>query len=528
MNAAWRKATILMILTGMLLSACGNDLWGTYTLNVTPTPGKTSIPTLYVSPTNRLIPSSTPRATTTDWPISSAQPTLTTMPATITMMSGTAQPTIVYVSQSGDNLQAVALHFGVEVSEITSIMDLPTTGLLNPNTTLVIPNRLAQEATTPSTQIIPDSEVVYSANAVGFDFAGYIHNAGGKLSTYSEAYSSIISTGSEDIQRMAFGSSISPRILLALIEYYTGWVRGPAKAGVDETYPLGYHDPNYTGLYQQMRLIVRELLAGYYGWRGGTVTELTFPDGSKLRLAPDLNAGTVALEYLFSQHLNQTEWLQAIDPNTGFPKLFSSMFGDPWERAQIFGPLFPPDLTQPTLTLPFEPGKLWSLTGGPHPAWEQESAWAALDFAPAMSQSGCVESDAWVVAVAPGEIVRSDAGYVVLDLDRDGFEETGWDVLYLHIATKERIPVGRLVNAGDRIGHPSCEGGEATGTHVHIARKYNGEWVAAGDPLPFVMSGWTAHAGDAPYKGTLTKGDQTITANQTASGNSHIIRKPNE
>ena len=171
MNVAWRKATILMILTGMLLSACGNDLWGYYAQYVTLTPEKTSIPTLDASPTNRLIPSSTPQATATDRPISTGQPTISPMPATITMMSGTQQPTIIYISQSGDILQAVALHFGVQVSEITSIMDLPTTWLLNPNTTLVIPNRLAQEATTPSTQIIPDSEVVYSANAVGFDFA---------------------------------------------------------------------------------------------------------------------------------------------------------------------------------------------------------------------------------------------------------------------------------------------------------------------------------------------------------------------
>jgi len=118
---------------------------------------------------------------------------------------------------------------------------------------------------------------------------------------------------------------------------------------------------------------------------------------------------------------------------------------------------------------------------------------------------------------------------VVLDLDGDGFEETGWDFLYLHIAAKDRIPVGKWVNAGDHIGHPSCEGGDhATGTHVHVARKYNGEWLAAGDPLPFVLSGWTAHEGSAPYEGTLTKGDQTITANQYSSGVSHIIRKPGE
>jgi LasA protease len=100
--------------------------------------------------------------------------------------------------------------------------------------------------------------------------------------------------------------------------------------------------------------------------------------------------------------------------------------------------------------------------------------------------------------------------------------------LYMHIASRDRILVGTWVNAGDHIGHPSCEGGIATGTHVHIARKYNGEWVAAGDPLPFVLSGWTAHAGDAPYKGTLTKGDQTVTSSQTSTGGSLIIRKPNE
>jgi hypothetical protein len=97
-------------------------------------------------------------------------------------------------------------------------------------------------------------------------------------------------------------------------------------------------------------------------------------------------------------------------------------------------------------------------------------------------------------------------------------------VLYLHIATKDRIPVGTWVNAGDHIGHPSCEGGIAWGTHVHIARKYNGEWVSAGDPLPFVLSGWKVHAGNTPSKGTLTKGDKVITASDVSSHESQIIR----
>ena len=524
MNFAMRKAAILLVLTGMLLSACGTNLWGTYDAYLTPTP--TSIGTVLAdpepTPTNVVLPLSTTQAATV-----LPSPTVT---LTAAVTPGTPRLTIVYFSQSGDSLEAVALHFGVQVSEISSSVNLPTTGLLNPNTPLVIPNRLVQTPTTLFRQIIPDSELVYSRSAQSFDIESYVSSAGGNLSTFREPRGNVIITGAEVVQLIAFGSSISPRMLLALIQYYTGWVQGQPKPGVDETYPLGYHDPGFPGLYQQQRLIVRELLAGYYGWRDGKLTGLTFPDGTTLRLAPDLNAGTVALQYMFSRHLNYADWLQAIDPDTdtGFPALFTSMFGDPWERAQENGPLFPPDLIQPTFTLPFEVGALWAFTGGPHPAWEQESALAALDFAPAAAVSGCIESNAWVVAIASGQIVRSEGGYVVLDLDGDGFEQTGWVVLYQHIATKDRIPAGKWVYAGDHIGHPSCEGGRATGTNVHIARKYNGEWVSAGDPLPFVLSGWTTHYGSAPYQGTLTKGDQTITANQTGTHESQIIRKPGE
>ena len=374
---------------------------------------------------------------------------------------------------------------------------------------------------------IPEGTTTEITPGRDFDVDGYVNSAGGKLKDYREYMATVgWISGADGVQRMAYGSSISPRMLLTFIQYYTGWVQGQPKPGVDETDPLGYHDPLYRTLYQQLRLIVRELLAGYYGWRDGTVTDLTFPDGTTLRLAPDLNAGTVALQYMFSRHLNYVDWLQATDPDTGFPAFFTSMFGDPWQRAGEIGPLFPPDLTQPDFTLPFEVGVPWTLTSGPHPAWEEQSALAALDFAPPLEELPC-ESKNWVVAVASGQIVRSEGSYVVLDLDGDGFEQTGWVVLYQHIATKDRIQVG-MVTAGDHIGHPSCEGGLATGANLHIVRKYNGEWVSAGDPLPFVLSGWTAHAGNQMRQGTLTKGDKTITASMVSVGKSKIIRQPGE
>ena len=204
------------------------------------------------------------------------------------------------------------------------------------------------------------------------------------------------------------------------------------------------------------------------------------------------------------------------------------MFGDPWELAELVEPSFPPGLLQPAFSFPFEVGVPWTFTGGPHPAWEQESALAALDFAPPSVESGCVESFAWIVAITAGQIVRSGGGYVVLDLDGDGFEQTGWVVLYLHVATKNRIAAGTWVNEGDHIGHPSCEGGSSTGTHIHFARKYNGEWMPAGGPLPFVLCGWQVHAGLEPYQGTLTRDGQTIPSSIYGSFESLISRKQDD
>ena len=524
MNSVMRKAAILLVLTGMLVSACGSNLWGTYEPFQTPTPTSISIGTLSAdpepTPTDFYLPLSTTQAAT-------LLPSPTDTPTSAAVTTATPPPTIVYSSQSGDSLEAVALHFGVQVSEITSSDSLSTTGLLNPGTTLVIPDRLSQTPQTPSLPIMPDSEVVFSPSAQNFDIAGFVNSAGGKLSTYHEPMSNGIITGAEGIRRMAYGSSISPRILLALIQYYTGWVQGQPNPGVDETYPLGYHDPLYPGMYQQLRLIVQELLAGYYGWRDGTLTNLTFSDGTTLRLAPSLNAGSVAMQYMFSKHLDYADWTQAINPDTGFTLFFTTMFGDPWERAVEYGPLFPPDLTQPPFTFPFEVGVPWTFTSGPHPAWENQSALAALDFAPPLDENPC-ESKAWVVAIASGEIVRSETSFVVLDLDGDGFEQTGWVVLYQHIATKDRIQADTWVTAGNHIGHPSCEGGLATGANLHIARKYNGEWVSAGDPLPFILSGWTTHAGSQLRQGTLTKGTKTITASPVSEGKSQIIRLPGE
>lgn len=456
-----------------------------------------------------------------------AEHVLPTLAPTATLIptperSATPLPPILYYTQAGDTRNALALRFGVQPGEITSPEPIPADNLFNPGQLLLIPQRLTQ--TTSSEQVVPDSEIVYSPSALNFDINSFVSEAGGHLKSINEWHTNGWNNGAMSVFSVAINNSINPRLLLAILEYQGNWVYGEPASLAQTDFPVGHIDYSKKGLTYQLSWAVQQLNIGYYGWRDGRVTDLTFKDGSSIRLAPDLNAGTVSLFYLMAQLYDQPNWASAMYGPDSLPALYEEMFGSPWVRAQTVEPLFPATLTQPPLELPFRPGKFWSFTGGPHSAWGPDGARAALDFAPGTTEKDCYKSSDWVSAVASGQVVRSGNGVVVVDLDGDGYEQTGWAILYLHIATDQRIPNGTWVNVDDNIGHPSCEGGNSTGTHVHIARKYNGEWILADGPLPFVLSGWRTHAGADNYMGTLTREDQTVTSSLVGDFMSRIYR----
>jgi murein DD-endopeptidase MepM/ murein hydrolase activator NlpD len=453
-----------------------------------------------------------------------------------------------YRAQSGDTVAVVAKRFGVDPAEITSPQPIVGEGLLTAGQILLLPEDV--KLWESDEKLLPDSEIVYGPSAVGFNVNEYINHEGGYLSQHEEYLRSTGWTSAADIiTRVALENSINPRLLLALLEYSSGCVEGDEVGRLDEGVVLGVQAYKRKKLYGQLWWASNMLSSGYYGWRSGSLLEFELPNGEIYRPSPDTNAGSVALRYYFAQLwkenlsiqryvgvendiLDYESWERALDTEVGLPALYQEMFGDPWEHAEKAGTLLPGGLKQPELILPFEPGRVWSYASGPHPAWQTEGAMAALDFAPAAAQGGCVESNAWVVAVADGPVVRSAHGAVVQDLDHNGQkaiisdmdERTGWAILYMHIASKDRVEEGTYLHAGDRIGHPSCEGGPATGTHLHIARKYNGEWIAADGPVPFVLDGWRAHAGEQVYKGTLTKGDLVVIASTVGTRASQLSR----
>ncbi len=432
------------------------------------------------------------------------------------------ETTFTYYAQSGDTLPVISKHFGVEPFEVTSEQPIPAEAYLPPGQVLLIPNKLSE--TLSGSAILPDSEVVFSPSLLGFSIQEFVEQSAGYLSTYRENVKAESLSGAEIVQRVAELTSTNPRFLLAFLEFRSGWVLGPTDTPIDPDQPIGFNISGQDGLYAELSLVANQLNSGYYGWRLGNLTDLKFTDKSTGRLNPLLNAGSVAVQRLFSFFYIQAHWPQALYGANGFNELYRSMFGDPWERAVIVEPLLPAGLEQPQLELPFLPGERWSLTGGPHHSWNAGSPRGALDFAPVTKPVGCETSPAWATAPAPGVVVRTGEGFLVLDLDLDGYEQTGWVLFFLHLASEGRASDGSIVQADDRLGHPSCEGGNSTGTHLHLARKFNGEWIPADGPLPLILSGWETVAGEKNYSGYLQKDGEIVTANPGGTRTTIIVR----
>jgi murein DD-endopeptidase MepM/ murein hydrolase activator NlpD len=418
-----------------------------------------------------------------------------------------------YTVQAGDTVGIIAARYKITAQMLLAANQIPNPDLLEVGQQLTIPAPIPGEIGS-GFKIIPDSELIYGPYAQSFDVSGFVSKYDSYLSRYTEEVEGQTITGAQIVQMVAQDYSVNPRLLLAVLEFQSGWVTKAGPAQETKDFPIGNKDSWRKGLYLQLSWAADNLNRGYYLWRVDGIGGWLLSDGEIIPIDPSINAGTAGVQQLFAQLYDRTGWDQAVSSD-GLYELFSGFFGHPFDYA--FEPVIPDNLQQPALQLPFEPGVDWAFTGGPHGGWGDGSAWAALDFAPGNKGLGCVQSDNWVVAVADGLIVRADAGRVIQDLDGDGNEGTGWTILYMHIEGRDRVEAGMFIKAGDRIGHPSCTGGYSTGTHFHLARRYNGEWIPAdqaqsGTGLPFNLEGWVSSGDGKEYDGYLTRDGESIEA----------------
>lgn len=435
-----------------------------------------------------------------------------------------------HVVQAGDTLSLIADQYGVELTNILALNTLPNPDVLQVGQVIQLPQ--VSSGVTSSFKIVPDSRIMRGPLHT-LDIRAFLNQQPG----YARFVQGTVDIRQDNgipvprtmdlagiVDQVSIEYSVDPALLLLLLEYNASWLSNPNPPDELKARPLVSASvaPYAEGIYYQLAWAANQINQGYYGWKYRQSSTVELPDGRRLAYNPELNPGTIALQYFFSR-VAPYQWEQAISPN-GFYSLFVQYFGDPFmtQIDQVVGA----EITQPLLRLPFEAGVPWRLTGGPHGGWGSGSAWSSVDFAPAnenLSGLSCYVADYWITAVADGVIARSGDGAIVLDLDGDGNESTGWSILYLHMSTVDAVRTGEYVMAGQRLGRPSCAGGISNATHLHIGRKFNGEWIPADcsnceamyATPPFDMSGWIVAGIDGQeYQGLMRRNGIEVIAEQ--------------
>ncbi len=449
------------------------------------------------------IPINTPTVTptSTNTPTPTLTPTPTTEPLPIPTLDG--PPYVYHTIRSGETLGYISDLYNTPIEDLVAMNDLDgPSALIWTNQQLRVPTQI--ETIAPELHLFPDSEVVYGPSYVDFDIAKFMEGQGGYLLEYEEYVEGQPLTGPEIVTRVAEQFSVGPRLMLAILEHYGEWVTNPTPTEAQLKQPLGPRNPR-GGFYHALAFTANRINAGYYSYKRDGFWIFQLADRSQAITPSGLNAGTVGVQNILAIHSEQELWQRELG-RQGLRRTYEKLFGDPEENA--IEPVVPINLTQPPLALPWRSGQGFYFTGGPHPAYVDGSAWAAIDFGPPDVLGNCFYSNEPNTAAADGVIVVAKQGEVQLDLDGDGNIQTGWVLLYLHVALDLNIPVqvGQKVSEGDIIGYASCEGGLSNSSHLHFARRYNGEWIDAGGPVPLALEGWVVQPALTPYGGAITNG----------------------
>jgi hypothetical protein len=204
----WETATVEALITATLTPTATETIPPTDTPTITPT-----VPT--------------PRST---YPVETIAPGTATATPEYKEPTATSTPDIplpelfsnfsnkfFYIVQTGDTAQAIANRFGTALSKISGLNDPESENFLKPDTLVMVdaPKRKFSSGM----RILPDEYVVMGYPSIGYDLAYEVQQAGGYLSGYSEYTSSGTLTGTEIIEKVALDYSISPIILMELLEY---------------------------------------------------------------------------------------------------------------------------------------------------------------------------------------------------------------------------------------------------------------------------------------------------------------------
>lgn len=321
-----------------------------------------------------------------------------------------------------------------------------------------------------SARWIEDADFVYGPALLDFDVRAYLASAAPHLGPQAEA-----------ISHWAGHYSLSPKVLLALLEMQSGVLSNPA-ALADPSAGLAPGDAG-----EQIRAVVMSLFVDFYAYREASAGQ-----------PRALNAATFALLNLFRSTAPAGLSADAADvARTRFLDAYSRLFPSPAlgaAGADVLGGALPPSNF---LQFPWKNNASWFFNGTHHTSGSGSSPMSSIDFTRTWSLVwGNNTSTDYVVAAHAGQVTVNSSCQVTITAPN------GWATNYYHLSNVV-VANGQQVSANDTIAtyantqaQALCQGGSSTGPHVHFTLIQNGV-LSSLDGVQ--LSNFLVHAGRTSY-----------------------------
>lgn len=320
---------------------------------------------------------------------------------------------------------------------------------------------LASDDESSESELITKHEFVYSYDEMlNFDVEEYLQANAPHLVAYSEV-----------ISHYAGYTSISPKILIALMEQETGIITNPVSASTISR-PFGDLSAK-VGFKEQVKDISTRLAKEFY--RGHS-----FHDTGENEVMTTDEDVYRAIETIVPEQAEDAIGIERTRGTKGSSKEVSrthrTLFGksEKEESSTQVQTVAVANLDN-YFQLPFPVGESWR-NGGSHTnhgsgAYPQSS----LDFN-AGGYWGDNLGHIWVAASAPGVIKNHSSCFAEI------IHEDGWSTTYYHIdniryATGSNITRNtRIANYASNKSQALCNGGQSTGPHLHFSMKKDGQF----------------------------------------------------
>ena len=357
-------------------------------------------------------------------------------------------------------------------------------------------------------------QIIYDYDEMlNFDLDGYLKSQAPHLLEHAEV-----------ISHYAGYSSISPKLLIALMEQESGVVTdSKTQAKLDR--PFGILSSK-VGFREQVEDISSRLASEFY--KGHSFSET----GINEKLTTDRDAIKALKAILAPKYqsnadsalkANETAHHKAV---ISVGQLYNKLFGDSDHKVKAR------TANQSKIAnidnyfqLPYLVGETWR-NGGSHTNTGSGSyPQSSLDFNDG-GRWGDNLRHIWVTAAAPGRVKYHSSCFMEV------IHEDGWSTTYYHL---ENIQYGtnanvsrntRIANYADTYNQALCDGGQSSGPHLHFSLKRNGQFYHLNG---IKLSGYTVDTGRDSYDGNcnyfwLERGGQKYCAwsniyNYGVSGN---------